>query len=151
MYINFMFSCNKAREAKWHLTTFLLIFLNALHLNLKEKVQYDMSNWLSLYLFCFSIRTFSKFLSDCFSCSCLAETPVVLVTSHLLKATDISIVSRLNNLRMVWEFLQNPGFQTEYLYQLKDWVLLLVMIFLLPHRHWRKCDQHNYCHHKWNM
>ena len=46
-----------------------------------------------------------------------------------MKATDVLIVSGLNNLRMVLEFLQNPGFQMEYLYQLKDWVHLLVMIF----------------------
>ena len=42
----------------------------------------------------------------------MAETPV-LVTSHLLKATDVSGLT-------VLEFLQNPGFQMEYLYQLKD-------------------------------
>ena len=36
---------------------------------------------------------------------------------------------RLNNLRTVLSILQNPGFQTEYLHQLKDWVHLLVIIF----------------------
>ena len=45
----------------------------------------------------------------------MAETPVVLVTSLLLKARDISIVYGLNNLGTVLKFLQNPGFQTEYL------------------------------------
>ena len=45
----------------------------------------------------------------------MVDTLVVLVTSHLLKATDIWIVYGLNNLRTVLKFLQNPGFQTEYL------------------------------------
>ena len=49
----------------------------------------------------------------------MAETPVVLVTSHSLKATDVSIVYGLKNLKTALKFLQNPGFQTEYLYQLK--------------------------------
>ena len=45
----------------------------------------------------------------------MGETPVVLVTSLLLKARDISIAYGSNNLRTVLKFLQNPGFQTEYL------------------------------------
>ena len=60
----------------------------------------------------------------------MAETPVVLVTRHLPKAKDVSIIFEVNyNLRRVLSILQNPGFQTEYLHQLKDWVHLLVIIF----------------------
>ena len=42
------------------------------------------------------------------------KTSVVLVTSHLLKEVDVSIVPGLKNPRTVPKLLQNPGFPMEY-------------------------------------
>ena len=54
---------------------------------------------------------------------------------------------RLNNLRMVLKYLPN-GIPVLIKRLSKNFGNYH---FLLLHRHWRKCDQHNYCHHQWNM
>ena len=40
----------------------LYIFLNAMHLNLKAKGQFDMNNWLSLYIILFYYKNIFKIL-----------------------------------------------------------------------------------------
>ena len=47
----------------------------------------------------------------------MAETPVVLVTSHLLKAMDVSIVSEVKKPQNSRKVFTKPWFSTEYLYQ----------------------------------
>ena len=49
----------------------------------------------------------------------MAETPVVLVTSHLLKATDVSIIYGLDNLRTVLKFYKTLVSNGIPVYQLK--------------------------------
>ena len=50
----------------------------------------------------------------------MAETPVVLVTSHLLKATDVSIVYGLDNLRTVLKFYKTLVFKWNTSVSTKD-------------------------------
>ena len=62
----------KAREVKWHLASSIFCSMQCIWI-WKQKISLIWATDFSPTLFCFSIKTFSKFWPDCFSCSCLEK------------------------------------------------------------------------------
>ena len=146
-----------------------------MHLNLKAKGQFDMSNWL---LPCIALLQYKNSLKICarlFHSLMLKRTTAQFViwqainTIHwweiwwevdrclesskkwqnpqlfLLQATYWKLQTsqsslRLSDLRTVPKFSKKPWFSDIVPVLMKDWVNLFVMILLVLHRHWRKCD-----------
>ena len=80
----------------------LYIFLNAMHLNLRAKGHFDMSNWLFPSIVLLQYKNIFKILPDRFSCS----------YSKKRATTQFFILQAVNTIHqweMWWEFHQCPG------------------------------------------
>ena len=146
-----------------------------MHLNLKAKGQFDMSNWLLPCIVLLQYKNSLKICARLFHLLMLKRTTAQFVTWQaintihwweiwwevdrclesskkwqnpqlfLLQATywkrQTSQSSlRLSDLRTVPKFSKKPWFSDIVPVLMKDWVNLFVMILLVLHRHWRKCD-----------
>ena len=80
MYINFIIFSLK-QEKPNHTLLPLYIFLSAMHLNLKAKVQFYMSNWLFLWIVLLQDKNIFKILAMLFLLSMLRHA-IMLLTSN---------------------------------------------------------------------